>query len=184
MVVGQPQDMSFAVGKQADAADTASSVGGTIATTVQIRTPIGQFMTAKLTGGGFDIVSEGTPERDLGLSRSEIWTWHVTPREQGPHKLLLTVKVDAVDDDGKRTLINLSSRTVAVNVGVTAADKRRRQIDDVKNVIDETGSIWPSLQKWLGGLAAVLLALGLVIWRFKLLGKKPEEPEHKDKPKD
>ena len=184
MVVGQTEDMSFAVGKKADAEETAQAVGGNTTTTLQVQTKIGRFMTATLTGGGFDIAGEGTPERDLGASSSEIWTWHVTPRQQGPRTLLLTVKVDAVDEDGQRTRITLSSKTVAVNVGVTAADKRRRQIDDVKNVIDETGSLWPSIEKWLAGLAGVLLVLGLVIWRFKLLGKKPEEPAPKDKPKD
>ena len=183
MVVGQTEDVNFAVGKQEDAEETAQSVGGNTTTTVQVQTRIGRFMTATLTGGGFDIAGEGTPERDLGATASEIWTWHVTPRQQGPRTLLLTVKVDAVDDDGKRTRITLSSKTVAVNVGVTAADRRRQKIDDVKGLIDDTGSLWPSIEKWLAGLAGVLLVLGLVIWRFKLLGKKPEEPAPKDKPK-
>ncbi len=176
MVVGQPSTAKFAVGAEGAIAETTARVGGVIAKTVQVQTKIGRYMTARLSGGGFKIVADGTPERDLGASGEELWTWQVTPERKGTLELLLTVSVEAADARGQRTRIKLATKSVPVEVTVTKADQARADAEQSAKDAELAAKVSKSWASFFTNLALAVTALaGLIgaVWYFKV--KKPGE---------
>jgi hypothetical protein len=184
MVMGEPVVAKFAVGAADVADETRSRVGGTIAKTIEIKTKLGRYMTARLSGAGFKIVADGAPERDLGASGVELWTWQVTPERKGKLELLLTVSVEAADAGGQRTRIKLATKSVPVEVGVTAADKRREAIDKAKGIADDTEPLLKSWTAWIGTLALLIGAISAVVVAIRMFGKKKDPPTPPSPPKE
>jgi hypothetical protein len=177
MVLNQPAAVKFAVGAADAAEETAARVGGSIANTVQVKTKLGRFMTARLSGGGFKIVADGTPERDLGASGEELWLWQVTPERKGKLELLLTVSVEAADAAGQRTRIKLATKSVPVEVSVTPADAIREKAEQSARDADLAAKVSKSWAGFFTNLALAITALGALIgaiWYFKI--RKPADP--------
>lgn len=187
MVAGAPSTVKFAIGAAGDIVDTARTAGGTIVKTITVPTKLGRFMTARLSGAGFKIVAaDGLgPERDLGASDEELWTWQVTPERKGKLELLLTVSVEAADAAGQRTRIRLATRTVPVEVSVTRADQARAAAEQAAKDAELAAKVSKSWAGFFTNLALAITALGALIgaiWYFRI--KKPDAPKPpEDKPK-
>lgn len=178
MVVGESRDLVLAVGRKADSAEVHEAVGGNESQHVEVRTPVGHFMTATLSGGGFDISPQGPQPKTLAADRSEAWQWRITARDAGPQKLLLTISVDATAPDGTRSRYDLARKPIDIDVAVTDAQRRE---DNTKRLEDKIGHgtrVLGALEKWLIALAAVLAAAGGVWIAIRTFGKG------KDKGKD
>lgn len=171
MVVGESRDLVLGVGKKADAAEVHESVGGNAAQHVEVRTPVGHFMTATLSGGGFDITPEGPQPKTLAADRSEVWQWRITAKEAGPQKLLLTISVDATAPDGSRSRYDLARKPIDINVKVTDAQRRDARAKALEDKLRRGTGVMGALEKWLIALAAVVVALGGVWIAVRTFGK-------------
>lgn len=175
MVVGESRDLVLAVGKKADAAEVHESVGGNEAQHVEVRTPVGHFMTATLSGGGFDITPQGPQHKTLAADRSEVWQWRIKAKEPGPQKLLLTISVDATAADGTRSRYDLARKPIDINVAVTEAQRRDDRAKALEDKLRRSTSVMTALEKWLVALAAVVIALGGVWIAVRTFGKGKEK---------
>jgi hypothetical protein len=171
MVVGESRDLVLGVGRKADAAEVHESVGGNAAQHVEVRTPVGHFMTATLSGGGFDITPEGPQPKTLAADRSEVWQWRITAKEAGLQKLLLTISVDATAPDGSRSRYDLARKPIDINVKVTDAQRRDARAKALEDKLRRGTGVMGALEKWLIALAAVLVALGGVWIAVRTFGK-------------
>ncbi len=180
MTVNVPSDVEFAVGAKAEAEEAAASVGGTVKTTLQVPTKIGRYMTATLSGPGFKIAPQGTPERDLGADTNQLWIWQVTPERAGQLSLVLTVSVEAADDAGKRTPIKIANKTVTIDVGVTKADKRRDQISGATKTIEAVTPALDATTKLFYAIAALIGSIAAIYLAIRYFGrKKPDDAADK-----
>lgn len=171
MVVGESRDLVLAVGKKADAAEIHESVGGNESQHVEVRTPVGHFMTATLTGGGFDIAPQGPQQKTLAADRSEAWQWRITAKAAGPQKLLLTISVDATAPDGSRSRYDLARKPIDIDVAVTEAQRRENRTKALEEKIGHGARVLSALEKWLIALAAVVVAAGGVWIAIRTFGK-------------
>jgi len=190
MVVGESRDLVLGVGKKEDAAEVHESVGGNATQHVEVRTPVGHFMTATLSGGGFDITPAGPQPKTLAADRSEVWQWRITAKEAGPQKLLLTISVDATAPDGTRSRYDLARKPIDINVKVTDAQRRDARAKSVEDSLRRGTGMMGALEKWLIALGAVVVALGGVWIAVRTFGKgkaekgadkAPEKPQDKGK---
>jgi hypothetical protein len=183
MTVGDSLDVTLSVGKRVDAAEVRASVAGDRKGHVEIRTRVGHFMTATLSGGGFEIKPEGPQRATLGADRREIWLWHVTAKQAGAQQLLLTVSTDATASDGTRSRYSLATRPFAVAVKVSAAENRQEKAKAIKGDIDNGTMVLGGLQNLLIAIGLAVTALGGIWWAIRNFGKKPPETG-KDGPKE
>jgi hypothetical protein len=171
MVVGETRDLVLGVGKTAAAQDVHDSVGGNETQHVEIRTPVGHFMTATLTGGGFDITPQGPQQKTLAADRSEVWQWRITAKDAGPQKLLLTISVDATGPDGTRSRYDLATKPIDIDVAVTDAQRRDASAKALEDKLRRGTGVMGALEKWLLALGAVVVALGGVWIAVRTFGK-------------
>lgn len=179
MTLDKPVRLTLTIGAQADAAEVVRAAGGTPgqASTVGIR--IGRYMTATLTGSAFNIVPVGDPQRDLGASSAETWQWDVTPLSRGPQTLQAQIETFA-ESEGQRTRISLfRSDPVAVDVTVTGEQARADAINQANRELETSKPLLDNLAIWLGSLAALILAAGVVWWRIRNFSRKPKDDNKK-----
>jgi len=128
---------------------------------------VARYMAAELDGEGFTVAPAGVQRKDLFLSGSARWRWEITALKAKKHELALTVYAEIGGPDGqpKPQWTEVARRTVTVETtwGQTFGD-------GIEAAIAWLGRI----ENLLTALAAVLVALGIVIWRWKTLGGKPE----------
>lgn len=182
MTVGESRDLVLAVGKKADAADVHESVGGNTTQHVEVRTVVGHFMTATLTGGGFDITPQGPQPKTLAADRSEVWQWRITAREAGPQKLMLTISVDATAADGTRSRYDLARKPIDIDVAVTDSQRRDARAKELEDKLRRGTGVMGALEKWLIALAALVVALGGVWIAVKTFGKGKDKDGKGGKP--
>lgn len=180
MVVGESRDLVLSVGRKGDAAEIHESVGGNESQHVEVRTPVGHFMTATLSGGGFDITPQGPQQKTLAADRSESWQWRIKAKEPGPQKLLLTISVDATAADGTRSRYDLARKPIDINVAVTDAQRRDDRAKALEDKLRRGTGVMGALEKWLLALGAVIIALGGVWIAVRTFGKGKDKG---DKPK-
>lgn len=179
MMLGESRDLILSVGKKANAEEVRATVGRDRSKHVEIATQVGHYMTATLTGGGFDITPSGPQPKTLAADRSEVWQWRIKAKEEGPQKLVLTISVDAEEADGSRSRYDLESKTFDIAVNVTDSERRARRAQNIKKDMDSGTTVLGGLEKLLIALAAVVAALGGVWIAIRTFGKKKDA----DKPK-
>lgn len=179
MMLGESRDLVLSVGKKANAAEVHDAVGSDRTKHVEIATQLGHYMTATLTGGGFDIAPSGPQAKTLAADRSEVWQWRIKAKEEGLQKLTLTISVDATGADGSRSRYDLESKTFDIAVNVTDSERRARKAQELKKRIDDGTTVLSGLEKLLLALAAVVVALGGVWIAIRTFGKKKDADKSK-----
>jgi hypothetical protein len=179
MLVGVASEVRLAIGRPEDAAEVAATAGGSTddRRTKMGTTRIGRIMRATLQGTGFDIVAVGEAERDLGGTSEEVWIWRVTPRDQGEHQLTAVLEVLAERGDSARERLAIYRSNATIAVDVTAAQKSAAVHQSRLTTLGRAKELLLSTEGVLGALAAVLAALGLVVWRVRRIGKKPGDSD-------
>jgi hypothetical protein len=183
MTLGESRDLVLSVGKKADAGEVHATIGQDRTKHVEIPTQVGHYMTATLTGGGFDIDPSGPQAKTLAADRSEVWQWRIKAKEEGPQRLVLTISVDATNADGSRSRYDLETRPFDIAVNVTDSERRTRRAQELKKTIDDGTTVLGGVEKLLIALAAVIAAVGGVWIAIRTFGKK-KEAEKNDAPKD
>lgn len=185
MVLGESRDLILSVGKKANAGEVHTTIGQDRSKHVEIVTQVGHFMTATLTGGGFDITPSGPQPKTLAADRSEVWQWRIKAKEEGPQRLVLTISVDATNADGTRSRFDLETRPFDIAVNVTDSERRTRRAQELKKKMDDGTTVLGGLEKLLIALAAVVIALGGVWIAIRTFGKKKDAEKPKgEAPKD
>lgn len=183
MIRGVATRVVLAIGAKTDETEVVGAAGGQPTAPRVSPVRIGRYMSAALSGSAFTIMPVGDPERDLGLSTSEQWEWDVTPTAQGRQSLQVRIETLAQDRHGNRTRIKLY-QSPAVTVSVKVAD-REIVVEDLakkKETVEGWTGLLKSISAWLIALAGVIAAAGLVVWRVRRLGQKPEDAQDEDKP--
>jgi hypothetical protein len=179
MQLGESRDLVLSVGKKADAEDVRATVGGDRTKHVEIATQVGHYMTATLSGDGFDITPPGPQAKTLAADRSEAWQWRIKAKAEGPQKLMLTISVDAQAANGTRSRYDLESKTFDIAVNVTDSERRARKAQEIKKSLDNGTTVLGGLEKLMIALAAVIAAVGGVWIAIRTFGKK-KDAEKKD----
>ncbi len=181
MVVGQAQDITLAVGSNKQDADGPTvenkiddALGHTPTPRRTVAVKVGRYMKATLTGGAFKIESIGDDSKDLGASGFAVWQWRVTPMEKGDQTLMLKVEADAKGADGKPTQLELASKSVAIKVDVTKAQRREEQVGEAKTFIQQITDLLGGTKGLLIALAGLIGAAAAVYWAIRNFGKKPD----------
>jgi len=94
------------------------SVEGYEGPTVPYDVVVGPRMTATLTGEGFEISPRGPQPQDLTRGETIMWTWRVTPREEGVHILRLITAVEAPGPDGEHLKLQSTTRQAEIQVSI------------------------------------------------------------------
>jgi hypothetical protein len=177
MTLNKPVRLTLTIGAQAEAADVVRTAGGTPGQAATVGIRIGRYMTATLTGSAFQIVPVGNPQRDLGASSAETWQWDVTPLSRGPQTLQAQIETFA-ESQGERTRVSLfRSDPVSIDVAVTGEQARADAINQASRELETTKPLLDNLAIWLGSLAAVVLAAGIVWWRIRNFGRRPKDDD-------
>ena len=185
MTLGESRDLILSVGKKANAGEVHASIGQERSKHVEIATQVGHFMTATLTGGGFDITPSGPQPKTLAADRSEVWQWRIKAKEEGLQRLVLTISVDATNADGTRSRFDLETRPFDIAVNVTDSERRTRRAQELKKKMDDGTTVLGGIEKLLIALAAVVVALGGVWIAIRTFGKKKDAEKPKgEAPKD
>lgn len=110
---------------------------------------VGRFMSAQLTGAGFEITPSGPVSRELPPNSQIDWEWVVIAKHDGLQTLVVTTYVEFEDAAGKR-----------IPLGVT---QKAQQFDVKVGVLGWIEDLLIGLPEWLKRVTAVLVALtGLV----------------------
>ncbi|HMG47252.1 MAG TPA: hypothetical protein VK614_07310 [Allosphingosinicella sp.] len=177
MLVGQPSEVRLAIGAPEQAEEVAATAGGstTDGRTKMGTTRIGRIMRARLEGSDFDIVAVGDAERDLGATSEEVWIWRVTPRDRGQHQLTAVLEVLAERGESGRERLAIYRGNATIEVDVTAAQKGAQRHQERMTALQRLKELLTSTEGVLAALAAVLAAIGLVVWRVRRIGKDPAQ---------
>ncbi len=166
MAVDGTYTVALAIGRDEDVdvvTATAEGEAGPAATSNVGEVQLARRMRVTLSGSAFRIAAESEAERELGLSRQATWRWQVTPTAEGRQSLVATVEPIAVLADGRRIELGPARRRLDVRVSVTAEQRMGRWERFLKST---TGV--------LVALAALIAAAGLIVWRVRSFGKKPD----------
>ena len=133
---------------------------------------VGPRMTATLTGEGFEISPRGPQPQDLTRGETIMWTWKVTPREEGVHILRLITAVEAPGPDGEHLKLQSTTRQAEIQVS-----------------IGFWGRLWafltgaPAWLKALTGVITALTALVVAVIAFvRVFRRKKDYPAAKPPP--
>lgn len=166
MAVDGSYTVALAIGRDEDVevvTETAEAEAGPVATSNVGEVQLARRMRVTLSGSAFRIAAEGEPERELGLSRQATWRWQVVPTADGRQSLVATVEPIAVLPDGRRMELGPARRRLDVQVSVTT----EQQLSRWERFLKSTTGV-------LLALAALIAAAGLIVWRVRTFGKKPD----------
>jgi hypothetical protein len=120
-----------AVAESSASASNATQSGGTAATNLPPAesgsvetTPyspfVGRFMSAQLTGAGFDIAPSAPVSKELPPNSQIDWEWEVVAKYDGLQTLVVTTNVEFKDSSGKRIPLRVTQekKSFDVKVGV------------------------------------------------------------------
>lgn len=175
MEVGAVHHLVLAVGRRGDAAEVHEAVGGEAKQRVELRTAVGHLMTATLSGGGFKITPEGPQQKTLSADRREGWEWDVEAVRAGTQKLLLVISVDSSTVDGRATRYELARRAIDIQVKVTEKQRKEEETQALEAKLKRGERVMSALEKWLIGLAALVVAAGGVWIALRSFGKRKED---------
>lgn len=126
-----------------------------------------------LSDPAFEIRAKSDPVQDTGLDRTATWLWDVRPKGGGAHSLNARVEVLRALPGGGYETIEQYTRKVAVTVRVGALRNTLGAIDQAASVGDKLTGLFSSWQKTVTALAALVVAVGVLLWRLGLRKRKP-----------
>ena len=131
---------------------------------------VGRFMSAELTGPGFEISPAGPVSQELPPNSTITWAWTVTPLRKGIQRLSVTTRVEFVDSQGDRVPLRTSTQRKDIDVTVSPVDQVRDWL-----------TIWPDWLKLIGGLfTAVAGALAAWFGLRRVIRNRGETPKPDD----
>ncbi|MEO7634474.1 MAG: hypothetical protein ABIS38_02360 [Sphingomicrobium sp.] len=122
-----------------------------------------------LNDPAFEIKAKGEAVQDSGLDRTATWLWDVRPKVGGVHSLNARVEVLRALPGGGFETIEQYTRKVDVTVTVGALGA----IDQAASVGDKLTGLFSSWQKAVTALVALVVAVGVLMWRLGLRKRKP-----------
>jgi len=131
---------------------------------------VGRFMSAELTGPGFEISPSGPVSQELPPDSSITWAWTVKPLRKGIQRLTVTTRVEFVDSSGDRVPLRASTQRKDVEVTVSPVDQVREWLTD-----------WPGWLKLIGGVFTALAGTLAAWFGLRRVIRNRGEP---DKPAD
>ncbi len=133
---------------------------------VSLALQVGLWVCAELFATNFEINSDKVQCHNFGGGRFKSFNWDIVPQREGEHSLQVEV-ISYTQEDGD-VVDSIPSESIDVTVAVDLPEK----IDDGAQVIS---SIFGSMTNLLLSLAALLAAVGGVVWRYKRIGEKPDD---------
>ena len=166
MTRGETVTVEFAVARGRDLETAEVLLAGPDGRPQQFRPKIGRFMSAELTGEGFEISPSGVQEKDLFLSGSAVWRWRVKAVRADRHLLSLSawVKVKLPDDTLKPVWFKTVHRQVAVPV--------RFFPERVADFVTDSGDWIGRLDAWVKALATLVASLSALLIALRYFGRK------------
>lgn len=128
------------------------------------RIDIFPIMQADLTGAGFEITSNNSPEKVILSNKTTEWIWTIKPQAEGIHVLLVQISIPVIIDGYEN---NLDTPLKNIPVEIEVKKPLQQKIDDLKSLI------LPSLISLLG----VILGLYVNSRVKKLVKEQVEERE-------
>ena len=99
-------------------ADVEGAVRDMEGETVKYTPLVGRYMSARLSGDGFDVVAQSPEHQEVLRDSVTHWDWLVTPKTGGTHTLTVTTQVEFRDSDGKFIPLRYAPETRKVEVKV------------------------------------------------------------------
>lgn len=110
------------------------------------RIDIFPIMQADLTGAGFEITSNSSPEKVILSNKVTEWVWTIKPQDEGTHVLLIQVSVPVIIDGYQKDL-DTPLQNIPVEIKVTKSLSRK--------IDDSTPYLIPSLIGFIGVLLGI-----------------------------
>ncbi len=167
MTRGEAENVRLIIGADQSVEDTenlAEDGGAPVSLTIDL----GLWVCAELFASNFELQSEKVQCHNFGRGRFKSFDWDIVPLREGSQSL--QVEVISYDRKGGDIVDSIPSRAIDVTVDVRLPD----QIDDGSKVIS---AIFGSMRNMLLSLAGLIAALGVVVWRIRRIGKKPDSSE-------
>jgi hypothetical protein len=125
-------------------------VGDMPGTTQAFAPKVGRFMSASLSGQGFDIkrVAPETASQEIPEDGQATWSWEVTARQEGPHTLIAKTVVEG-EINGTRYPLAGTQTAKVIRVKVSTLSRVREYLD--------------ALPGWMKSLTAALTALAALV---------------------
>jgi hypothetical protein len=119
-------------------------------TTESFAPKVGRFMSASLSGQGFDIelISPETASQEVPEDGQATWSWEVIARQEGPHTLIAKTVVEG-EVNGRRYPLAGTQTAKVIQVEVSTLSRVREYLD--------------ALPGWMKSLTAVLTALAALV---------------------
>lgn len=163
MVVGQRVRVRFVLDRAGDAAAVAARVERMPGRTVRVAPMAGRFMRAVLSGDGFDIAPLAEERQEVLAGSSAVWEWDVTARVAGEDRVLtLATFVEYRRPDGSFDSLKDASEDHLIDVTVTGGQAAER-------LVAESETWMKRGETWLGALAALITAVGVVFAAVRAL---------------
>lgn len=138
-----------------DLGETVSTPAPDTTATTPYSPLVGRFMSAQLTGAGFDITPSTAVSRELPPNSQVDWEWEVVAKYDGLQTLVVTTVVEFEDAAGKRIPLDVTQKT--------------QQFDVKVGLLGWIEDFLVGLPEWLKRVTAVLVALtGTVAAAFGL----------------
>ena len=110
------------------------------------RIDIFPIMQADLTGAGFEIMSNGSPEKVILSNKVTEWVWTIKPQDEGTHVLLIQISIPVIIDGYQKDL-DTPLKNIPVEIKVTKSLSRK--------IDDSTPYLVPSLIGFIGVLLGI-----------------------------
>lgn len=135
---------------------------------------LGPWICAELSATNFTLSGENPTCQRRGSSPQVSFEWAVTPVAAGRHRLSATVQ-SKTERDGE-PFEQIDSNHLSIDVEADVGSRFEEASATGSKVLDAIGGFFGSLTGLLTAIAGLLAALGVVIWRWKQLGSRPEAP--------
>ena len=127
-----------------------------------------------LNDPAFEIKAKSEAVQNTGLDRTATWLWDVRPKSAAARPLVARVEVLRALPAGGYETIEQYTRQVDVEVKAGALRNTLGAIDQAATVGDRLTLLFNSWQKAVAALAALVVAVGVLLWRLGLRKRRPE----------
>ena len=127
-----------------------------------------------LNDPAFDIKAKSEAVQNTGVDRTATWLWDVRPKRAAAHPLIARVEVLRALPGGGYETIEQYTRQVEVRVKAGALRNTLGAIDQAATLGDRLTLLFNSWQKAVAALAALVVAVGVLMWRLGVRKRRPE----------
>ncbi len=167
---GVAERLTLVISTLPQEANARASLGAASAPIARQDASLGDVMSARLEGAGFEITSADPVRQERGLASEFRWSWQVTPKLAGERELSLNVeawvkdaggalqRIDAGASHSYPVRVELSSAsTTPESGGSTIAQSFAAPVDGAISVLTKltalvlaVGGLWAALRKVFG----------------------------------